>query len=208
MRGIGRLLRVLFRSPVRAFGCLVFILGGGSLATWPLATVGTIVTLITLLTMVAGLTLFWRDAGWFRRLWVGGLMLAVVASVIALLNLNTPRGLVFQVVAGLALLPSLIAATGYVWQQRLRGRYDMPAQSLPTSPPAPTDLPPPLQWQRPVITDLPPPLPWLRTAITDPSTPASRQVSSPDDLPMPLQHESTIPATDLLDRLLNTPPEK
>jgi len=179
---------------VRAFGCLVFILGGSSLATWSLFTVGTIVTLITLFTIVVGLTLFWRNADWWHRLWVGGLMLAVAASVIALLNLNTPRGLVFQVVAGLALLPSLIAATGYVWQQRLRGRYDMPAQSLPTSPPAPTDLPPPLQWQRPVITD--------------PSTPASRQVSSPDDLPMPLQHESTIPATDLLDRLLNTPPEK
>lgn len=208
MRGIGRLLRVLFRSPVRAFGCLVFILGGGSLATWPLATVGTIVTLITLLTMVAGLTLFWRDAGWFRRLWVGGLILAATAAVIALLNPNTPRGLVFQVVAGLALLPSLIAAIGYVWRQRLRGRYDIPAQSLPTSPPAPTDLPPPLPWQRPVITDLPPPLSWQRAAITDPLTPAHRQVSSPDDLPTSLRHESTTPATDLLDRLLNTPPEK
>ncbi len=208
MRGIGRLLRVLFRSPVRAFGCLVFILGGGSLATWSLATVGTIVTLITLLTMVAGLTLFWRDAGWFHRLWAGGLILAAAAAVIALLNSNTPRGLVFQVVAGLALLPSLIAAIGYVWRQRLRGRYDIPAQSPHTSPLAPTDLPPPLPWQRPVITDLPPPLSWQRAAITDPLTPAYRQVSSPDDLPTSLRHESTTPATDLLDRLLNTPPEK
>ncbi len=208
MRGIGRLLRMLFRSPVRAFGYLVFILGGSSLATWSLGSVGTIVTLITLFTIVVGLTLFWRNADWWHRLWGGGLMLAVAAAVIALLNLNTPRGLVFQVLAGLALLPSLIAAIGYVWQQRSRGRYDMPAQSLPTSPPAPTDLPPPLQWQRPIITDLPPPLPWQRAAITDLSTPASRQVSSPDDLPTSLQHESTTPATDLLDRLLNTPPEK
>ncbi len=208
MRGIGRLLRVLFQSPVRAFGCLVFILWGGSLVTWPLTTVGTIVTLITLLTTVAGLTLFWRDAGWFRRRWAGGLMLAAAAAIIALINPNTSRGLVFQVVAGLALLPSLIVAIGYVWQQRLRGRCDMPAQSLPTSPPAPTDLPPPLPWQRPVITDLPPPLSWQRAAIGDLSTPAYRQVSSSANVPTPLRHESTTPATDLLDRLLNTPPEK
>lgn len=188
MRGIGRLLRVLFRGPERAFGCLVFFLGGFSVATWPLAGVGPIMALITLLTIVTGLVLFWRDAGWWRRLWGGGLMLAVAAAIIALLNPDTPHGALFRVVAWLSLLPALFAVAGVAVKQWRAApadgeeRGDNPLPPNPAPPPAgPSELPPPLLRSTPPV--------------------------APADLPPPLPRRALVTEDDLLAQLLSMPPE-
>lgn len=188
MRGIGRLLRVLFRGPERAFGCLVFFLGGFSVATWPLAGVGPIMALITLLTIVTGLVLFWRDAGWWRRLWGGGLMLAVAAAIIALLNPDTPHGALFRVVAWLSLLPALFAVAGVAVKQWRAAPAD--GEERGDNPPPPNPAPPPAG-----PSELPPPL--LRS--TPPVAPA--------DLPPPLPRRALVTEDDLLAQLLSMPPE-
>lgn len=191
MRGIGRLLRILFRGPERTFGCLVFFLGGFSLATWPLAGIGPIMALITLLTIVTGLVLFWRDAGWLRRLWGGGLMLAVAAAIIALLNPDTPHGALFRVVAWLALLPALLAVVSFALQQ-WRGALSVADREA--------ELPPPLP--RPTLplasqSELPPPLPRQTLPLTGQS-----------ELPPPLPRHPMIGEDDLLRQLLSIPPEQ
>ncbi|WP_448338083.1 hypothetical protein [Chloroflexus aurantiacus] len=192
MRGFGRLLGALVRGPERTFGCLVFVLGGFSLATWPVAGVGPILTLITLLLIVTGLTLFWRDVGWFRRVWGGGLMLAVAAAVIAMLNPDTPHGAMFQMVAWLALLPAVLAVIGYAYQQWF-GQQEAPVLR---------------EELQAVAGDadaaIPPPLPRRHRAFAD--APATDPNESATDLPPPLPRR--IAATDLLERLLNTPPEQ
>ncbi|WP_298819533.1 hypothetical protein [Chloroflexus sp.] len=187
MRGIGRLLRVLLRGPERTFGCLVFFLGGFSLAVWPLAGIGPILALVTLLTIVTGLTLFWRDAGWFRRLWGGGLMLAVAAAVIALLNPDTPHGALFRVVAWLSLLPALAGVVAVVVKQWQAGktRQDRTEATEALSP-APRFAPEP-------------PLP-TSTSVS-PLEPVS-------ELPPPLSHRPVRSDRQLLDQLLSVPPEQ
>lgn len=188
MRGIGRLLRMLFHGPERAFGCLVFFLGGFSLATWPLAGVGPIMALITLLIIVTGLVLFWRDAGWWRRLWGGGLMLAVAAAIIALLNPDTPHGALFRVVAWLSLLPALFAVAGVAVKQWRAAPADGENGSYDPPPPHPT--PPPAG-----SSELPPPLP-------RPTSPVA-----PAELPPPLPRRTPVAEDDLLAQLLGVSPE-
>lgn len=188
MRGIGRLLRVLFRGPERAFGCLVFFLGGFSLATWPLAGVGPIMALITLLTIVTGLVLFWRDAGWWRRLWGGGLMLTVAAAIIALLNPDTPHGALFRMVAWLSLLPALFAVAGVAVKQWRAAPAD--GEERGDHPPPPNPAPPPAG-----LPELPPPLPRPTSLVT------------PADLPPPLPRWALMTEGDLLAQLLSMPPE-
>ncbi|OAN38205.1 hypothetical protein A6A03_04770 [Chloroflexus islandicus] len=188
MRGIGRLLRVIFRGPERAFGCLVFFLGGFSLATWPLAGVGPIMALITLLIIVTGLVLFWRDAGWWRRLWGGGLMLAVAAAIIALLNPDTPHGALFRVVAWLSLLPALFAVASFAVKQWRAAPAD--GEDRANHPPPPQPVAPPAG-----PSELPPPLP----RSTSPVAPA--------ELPPPLPRRALAAEDDLLAQLLGVPPE-
>lgn len=206
MRGFGRLLGALLRGPERTFGCLVFLLGGFSLATWPVAGVGPILTLITLLLIVTGLTLFWRDVGWFRRVWGGGLMLAVAAAVIAMLNPDTPHGAMFQVVALLALLPAVLAVIAYAYQQWF-GQQEAPVLgegSQAVADDVDATIPPPLPRQQQVADAVPPPLPRPRRAFGD--APAIEPNEPAIDLPPPLPRR--VAATDLLERLLNTPPEQ
>ncbi|WP_322823158.1 hypothetical protein [Chloroflexus sp.] len=206
MRGFGRLLSGLLRGPEQTFGCLVFVLGGFSLATWPVAGVGPILTLITLLLIVTGLTLFWRDVGWFRRVWGGGLMLAVAAAVIAMLNPDTPHGAMFQIVAWLALLPAVLAVIGYAHQQWI-GHQEAPVLregSQAVAGDADATIPPPLPRPQRVADAVPPPLPRPCRASGD--APATEPNESAIDLPPPLSRR--IAETDLLEHLLNIPPEQ
>ncbi len=209
MRGMGRLFGRLGRRPESLFGCLVFFLGGFSLALWPLPVLGPTLTLITLLTIVAGLVSAWRDIEWFRRVWVGGLLLAAAAALIALMHPVSPRGLLFQAVALIALLPAGLALIRSIIRQWQPGMSDRRAPAIAGAPPDQLIAP-----EAPGAAELPPPLPRRKPqpvgnkADTELPPPLSRRLTPRNELPPPLTGRDGGGNHELLAQLLSVPPER